>query len=830
MTQGKIWGDHTLLATLLKQQTPQESSNNLEKLQSLIINGPSSVRKNIQLLNTLINCWSKNQNLRGIDQVLSHMKSQSLKPDVYTYTILMNSYSHLGSDQVLELLSEMKQASITPNRVSWNVAIKSLISEKPSQAIQLFEEMRSLGIQPDAYSWNILLEAHRKVSSIQTIHATLRDMANMGSLPNHTTYCIALAACSDQGDVAAAIQIWRQSRDAGIVPDSAMWNAFLQIVDKMEDPSRIVDEVKSSPTVPSLINYAHLAQQMARRGQDVISFLSHMRERGIQPDARMYTILITTAVQKSDQTLIDHLYRDVCGKNILDGQATTALMDALIKGGRYQESAQIWERALAAKIDVDIPLWNVVIDHYGSSGDVAGMKGAFDKMIQMGHVPNAITWNNIVPHLLLRGKLKDASEMWDKMIRAGIEPTESVYIGLMNAYGRIGEVERVNQLFREMGQKSPTPISSESWVSLIRSLGQVADHNAIDKVLMESRGESDPLIRNAAIVAFSTCNLVSRSWKIFNSIPKKDKNVAAYTSMLQALSQQGSGQEALQLFQEMIDDKIAPTEPAIVAVLNGCSHSGLVEQGKQIYASLSDFGIYPSTRLGNVMVDLLGRAHLMDDARQFADAMESPNVVTWITLLGAARNQNNIAIAEYATQKAISINDSSSAAYVLMGNAYATSKMPSEMKKIRGQMDGKEIRKLPGRTWLMVDGELHSFVVDDDAHPDIASIRQELRTLTQEMKNAGYKFNKEVLLREFENEEAEEDHLCRHSEKLAITYALLKTPSGTPITATNNLRVCLDCHEATKIISKIRNRKIAIRDASRWHHFEDGKCSCGDHF
>uniref|UniRef100_A0A2P2J2Y0 Putative pentatricopeptide repeat-containing protein At5g09950 n=1 Tax=Rhizophora mucronata TaxID=61149 RepID=A0A2P2J2Y0_RHIMU len=45
-----------------------------------------------------------------------------------------------------------------------------------------------------------------------------------------------------------------------------------------------------------------------------------------------------------------------------------------------------------------------------------------------------------------------------------------------------------------------------------------------------------------------------------------------------------------------------------------------------------------------------------------------------------------------------------------------------------------------------------------------------------------------------------------------------------------NLRVCGDCHSAFKYISKIVGRQIVLRDSNRFHHFEDGNCSCGDYW
>ena len=79
-------------------------------------------------------------------------------------------------------------------------------------------------------------------------------------------------------------------------------------------------------------------------------------------------------------------------------------------------------------------------------------------------------------------------------------------------------------------------------------------------------------------------------------------------------------------------------------------------------------------------------------------------------------------------------------------------------------------------------------------------------------------------------EEQKEHILCYHSEKLAIAFGLINTSPGTSIQIVKNLRVCGDCHSATKFISKLAMRDIVVRDANRFHHFKDGVCSCRDYW
>ena len=127
------------------------------------------------------------------------------------------------------------------------------------------------------------------------------------------------------------------------------------------------------------------------------------------------------------------------------------------------------------------------------------------------------------------------------------------------------------------------------------------------------------------------------------------------------------------------------------------------------------------------------------------------------------------------------------------------------------------------------DKRVHAFLVGDRSHPQTQEIYEKLEKLSSEMKAAGYIPNTIQALRDVEADD-KEWLLCQHSEKLAIAFGLLKTPPGTVIRVVKNLRVCHDCHTATKFISKIVARDIVVRDANRFHHFKHGECSCGDYW
>lgn len=144
-------------------------------------------------------------------------------------------------------------------------------------------------------------------------------------------------------------------------------------------------------------------------------------------------------------------------------------------------------------------------------------------------------------------------------------------------------------------------------------------------------------------------------------------------------------------------------------------------------------------------------------------------------------------------------------------------------------MNEKGVQKVPGYSWIEVDGIVHEFLVGDTSHPMSVKIYAKLRELAKELRAAGYTPTTEFVLFDIEDEEKEHFLGC-HSEKLALAFGLISTEPGNIIRIVKNLRVCGDCHTAIKLISKISGREIIVRDTNRFHCFVDGSCSCRDYW
>ena len=79
-------------------------------------------------------------------------------------------------------------------------------------------------------------------------------------------------------------------------------------------------------------------------------------------------------------------------------------------------------------------------------------------------------------------------------------------------------------------------------------------------------------------------------------------------------------------------------------------------------------------------------------------------------------------------------------------------------------------------------------------------------------------------------EDVKENALKDHGEKLAMDYGLLRTAPGTPIRILKKLCTWEDFHAFAKYVAKVVSRDIILRDTVRFHHIQDGTCTCRDYW
>lgn len=423
------------------------------------------------------------------------------------------------------------------------------------------------------------------------------------------------------------------------------------------------------------------------------------------------------------------------------------------------------------------------------------------------------------------GGIDFAQNLFDEIAKS-----DSVsWSAMIGGYAKVGRSIDAVRLFRKMQMSGvcADEITMVCVLSACTDLGALELGKWIESYIEREEVQKTVELSNSLIDMFAKCGDIDKAMKLFKNM--KEKTIVTYTSLIFGLAMNGRGLEAISLFEEMERNEIFPDDVAFIGLLYACSHSGLVEKGHQYFNLMkNEFFIVPKIEHYGCMVDLFGRAGLVKEALDFVQKMPiEPNPIIWRTLISCCRAHGELELGESITKMLIQNEPMQDSNYVLLSHIYAKMSHWEKKTKIREVMDKKGMRKVPGTTMIELDNEIYEFVSGDTMHSQYKEIYEMVDEMGREIKKVGYIPTTSEVLVDI-GEEDKEDALNRHSERLAIAFALLKTPPATPIRIVKNLRVCSDCHLATKFISKIYNREIVVRDRSRFHHFKDGVCSCNE--
>ncbi|KAL4379552.1 hypothetical protein GQ457_02G013990 [Hibiscus cannabinus] len=503
-----------------------------------------------------------------------------------------------------------------------------------------------------------------------------------------------------------------------------------------------------------------------------------------------------SALFKACSTVLDvNLGRQIHAQTVLIGgfdndlYVKNSLIEMYVKLGFLECGRKVF----AELPERDLISWTELIVAYAKVGDMESAGELFGQL----PLKDMVAWTAMVTGYAQNAKPREALELFERMQNEGVKTDEVTLVGVISACAQLGAAKYSN------------------WIrAIVENLG-------IDPTRCV-------VVGSALIDMYSKCGNVEDAYKVFEAM--EERNVFSYSSMIAGFAMHGRAYAALNLFHEMVNMGIKPNRVTFIAVLTACSHSRMVEQGRQIFASMEEkFGISAGVDHYACMVDLLGRAGLLEDALKLVETMPiEPNGGVWGALLGSCRTYSNPDIAQIAAKHLFELEPNAIGNYILLSNIYASAGRWNDVSMVRKLMREKGLRKNPGCSWLEVKkGVIEEFFAGDMTHPRSGEMKQVLEHLLNRLKATGYKPNTNSVAYDV-NDEEKRRILITHSEKLALAFGLLSINADCPIRIMKNIRMCEDCHSFMCGVSQITGRVVIVRDNLRFHHFLDGKCSCGN--
>ncbi|KAK4493300.1 hypothetical protein RD792_017817, partial [Penstemon davidsonii] len=378
--------------------------------------------------------------------------------------------------------------------------------------------------------------------------------------------------------------------------------------------------------------------------------------------------------------------------------------------------------------DSEPTLVNALLDAYAKCGN---MEYTFKIFNNLSGKSNVITYNSMISGYLAYGSHKEANNIFGSMPEKDLTTWNLMIRG--HAQNEC-PMEAFN-FFHELQDHGMKP-DAMTIMSILPVCGQMASVH----LLRQCHGYSvracfhDVHLNAALLDVYSKSGSISSAYKLYLSTPWKD--LVLFTAMLGGYAMHGMGQEAIQVFRQMLDCGLKPDHVVITAVLSACRHSGLVNEGLMIFYSIDKVhNMKPSMEQYACVVDLLARGGRIKEAFSFVKQMPlAANANIWGTLLGACKTHHDVDMGCVVAEKLLETEMSDIGNYVVLSNLYAADARWDGVLEMRKMMKTRDMKKPAGCSWIEVGNCKNVFVAGDYSHPDRSFIYSLLNNLDTQIK------------------------------------------------------------------------------------------------
>ncbi|KAL6012576.1 hypothetical protein ACLOJK_003065, partial [Asimina triloba] len=301
----------------------------------------------------------------------------------------------------------------------------------------------------------------------------------------------------------------------------------------------------------------------------------------------------------------------------------------------------------------DVVLWSAVITGYAQNGNPAEALAVFEQMQSLGVRANSVTMAGVLSACAQLGDVSKGRWVHDFMVRSNMEMNVVVCTSLLDMYIKGGFMDEAHEIFSQMPQKDvvswnslingyamnghanealevfkemldhgvpPNKVTFLSVLSSCAQLGAILKGRAVENLIRGMGVESDLSVDTALIDMYAKCGNLTDAYRVFDRIKARD--VVVWSALIKGFAVNGHYREVTCLFGQMFKEGVQPNGVTYLGILTACSHGGMVDEGRKHFDSMiKSCHIQPRMEHYACMVDLLGRAGLMEEAKLFIDEM-----------------------------------------------------------------------------------------------------------------------------------------------------------------------------------------------------------------
>ncbi|KAG7979272.1 hypothetical protein I3843_05G122000 [Carya illinoinensis] len=820
-------------------------------------------RRNLFLWNAIVSGYARNELYDGAISLFTELISVTeFKPDNFTLPCVIKACAGLldvGLGQVIHGMA-MKTGLMS------DVFVGNALIAMYGKCRFVREAVKVLEYMPERnlVSWNSMICGFAENGFSQESYDMFRKIlaSEEELIPDVATIVTVLPVCAGEGEVNVGMVIHGLAVRLGLSQELMVNNALVDMYSKcgyLNEAHTLF--IRSNNK--NVVSWNSMIGGISREG-DVCRTFDLLRKMQMEQDnIKVNEVTILNVLPACSEESELPCLKELHGYSIRHGfqydeLVANAFVAAYAKCGLLSSAEHVFYGIETKTVNT----WNAIIGGHAKNGDPKKALELYFQMTSSGVDPDSFSIGSLLLACSYLKCLSPGKELHGFVLRKGLETDSFIVISLLSLYIHCREVLSARMLFDRMEDKilvswnamiagysqnglpdealdlfrkmisdgvQPYEIAIMSVFGACSQLSALRLGKEMHCFALKAHLTEDNFVGCSLIDMYAKSGCIEQSHRVFDSLKKKDE--ASWNVIIAGYGIHGHGNKAIELFEKMQRSGQKPDEFTLIGILMACSHTELVTEGLKYFSQMKVlYGIEPKLEHYACVVDMLGRAGQLDEALKLINEMpEEPDARIWSSLLSSCRIYGDLQMGVKIAEELLELEPEKAENYVLLSNLYAGSRKWDDVRRVRKRMKENGLQKDAGRSWIEIGGKVYSFVVGDELLSESKEIRNMWKRLEEKISEIGYKPNTDSVLHELSEEEKIEA-LRGHTEKLALSFGLLKTTKGATLRICKNLRICVDCHNVAKLISKVVAREIVVRDNKRFHLFKDGFCSCGDYW
>ncbi|TKY71272.1 Pentatricopeptide repeat-containing protein [Spatholobus suberectus] len=408
-----------------------------------------------------------------------------------------------------------------------------------------------------------------------------------------------------------------------------------------------------------------------------------------------------------------------------------AFLTALVRHGKLAEAFQVFETSPGK----DIVSWNTMIggylqfsceqipefwccmnregmkpDNFTFATTLTGLAAlsylqmgtqVHAHLVKSGYGNDLCVGNSLADMYIKNHKLVEGFRAFDETPNKDVCSWSQMAAGCLHC----GEPRKALAIIAQMKKMGvmPNKFTLATALNACASLASLEEGKQIHGLRIKLERDIDVCVDNALLDMYAKCGCVDSAWGLFQSM--NSPSVISWTTMIMACARNGQSREAVQIFDAMRETSVVPNHITFVCVLYACSQGGFVDEGWKYFSSMTkDYGIFPGEDHYACMVNILGRAGLIKEAKELILRMPfQPGALVWQTLLSACQVHEDVETGQLAAEHAIRRDEKDPSTYLLLSNMFAEFSNWDGVVMLRELMEMRDVKKVPGSSWIKIE-------------------------------------------------------------------------------------------------------------------------------